>query len=36
VVKGAFEGNIDDAGHAVEICNRHTREVIDSIDGDRQ
>jgi hypothetical protein len=32
VVKGAFDGNIDDAGHAVQRFERHTREVIDAID----
>jgi len=35
VVKAAFEGNIDDAAHAVDMFNRHTREVIASIDEKR-
>ena len=35
VVKAAFEGNIDDAAHAVEIFQRHTREVIDAIPPER-
>lgn len=35
VVKAAFDGRIDDAEHAVEIFNRHTREVIASIDPER-
>jgi hypothetical protein len=35
VVKGAFGGNIDDAGHAVRRFEQHTREVIDTIEPDR-
>jgi hypothetical protein len=35
VVKAAFDGRIDDADHAVEMFNRHTREVIAAIDPDR-
>jgi len=35
VVKGAFEGNIDDAEHGVAIFERHTREVIASIAPER-
>ena len=32
VVKAAFEGNLDDADHAVAIFNQHTAEVKASID----
>jgi hypothetical protein len=35
VVKGAFEGNIDDAEHGVAIFERHTREVIANIAPER-
>ena len=35
VVKGGFDGNIDDADHAVAKFNRHTQEVIDSIEPQR-
>jgi hypothetical protein len=35
VVKGAFDGNIDDAEHGVAMFNRHTREVIENIDPGR-
>jgi len=35
VVKGAFEGNIDDPNHAADIFDRHTQDVVDSIDADR-
>lgn len=35
VVNGAFEGNIDDPAHAVDIFNRHTQEVIDAIPAER-
>ncbi len=35
VVKAAFEGNIDDAEHAVKIFNRHTEEVKAAIDPQR-
>jgi hypothetical protein len=35
VVKGAFEGDLDDPDHAVAIFNRHTEEVKAGIDSDR-
>jgi len=35
VVKAAFQGEIDDADHAVAIFNRHTEEVRANIDPDR-
>jgi len=35
VVKGAFDGIIDDPAHGAAMFNRHTREVIDSIPAER-
>ena len=35
VVKAAFDGNIDDADHAVEMFNRHVREVQANIEPER-
>ncbi len=35
VVKGAFEGNLDDPDHAVDMFNRHTEAVKKNIDPDR-
>lgn len=35
VVKGAFDGMIDDLDHGVAMFNRHTREVQDTIPADR-
>ncbi len=35
VVKGAFDGIIDDLDHGVAMFNRHTREVQDTIPADR-
>ena len=35
VVKGAFQGRIDDPAHAVDIFNRHTAEVMEKIAPDR-
>ena len=35
VVKAAFDGNIDDADHAVEMFDRHVREVQAAIEPER-
>ena len=35
VVKAAFDGNIDDADHAVKMFNRHVHEVQAAIDPER-
>ena len=35
VVNAAFDGEIDDAEHAIRMFNQHTKEVVDTIDPDR-
>lgn len=35
VVNAAFGGEIDDAEHAINMFNQHTKEVVDAIDPDR-